>query len=166
MPLAVSQTFLLVLCFVLIIVGFIGILFPIVPSIPFIWFGIVLYGVATNFAEIDASFLLLISVLGMTVVLLDFITHLWGRKEFRASFWAVGGAIVGGLAGSFWGPLFGLVVGPLAGAILSQLLIGRDLPFTFETKRYIIIGYIGGTVIKFTVGVAMVGLFLWRIVTR
>ncbi len=152
-------------CFLLIVVGFGGILVPLIPSIPFIWFGIVLYGIATDFSVVNASFLLLISILGLTVVLLDFIAHLWGGKEFRASFWSVIGAVLGGIAGSFFGYLFGFVVGPLVGAIVSQLLIGRDTAFALETKRYVIIGYVGGTIIKFTVAVAMIGLFLWRVTT-
>jgi hypothetical protein len=44
-------------------------------------------------------------------------------------------------------------------------MIGRDTPYALETKSYIIIGYVGGTIIKFTVAVAMIGLFLWRVIT-
>lgn len=161
----ILTTILLTICFIVMLTGFVSILFPIVPAIPFIWFGIVLYGIATNFADIDPSFLLLISVLGLSVVLLDFIAYLWGRKEFRANGLMVIGAVFGGLVGSFFGPLYSLVVGPVIGAIGSGLMIGRDRPFAFETKQFIVIGYVGGTIIKFAVGVAMIGLFLWKLVT-
>jgi len=163
---ALSQTFILTLCFFIILVGLVGVVFPIVPSIPLIWFGIVLFGVATNFAIIDSSFLLMISILGLVVVMLDFVGYLWGGKQFRASMWSVVGAVVAGLIGSFFGPLYGLVVGPLLGAIVSQLIIGRDLVFSVETHHYIIIGYMGGTIIKFTVGIAMIGLFLWQVTLK
>jgi uncharacterized protein len=159
-------TFLLTLCFFLVLVGFVGIFFPVVPSIPLIWFGILLYGLATNFAVVDGQFLLLISVLGLVVVLLDLIAYLWGGKPFSANFWGVSGAVVGGLVGSFFGLFYGLVVGPVFGAIIGQLLFGRDALFAIETKRYIIIGYVGGTIIKIAVGVAMVGLFIWRLSVR
>ncbi|MFH0853374.1 MAG: DUF456 domain-containing protein [bacterium] len=163
---ALSQTFILTLCFFIILVGLVGIVFPIVPSIPLIWFGIVLFGIATDFTVIDSSFLLMVSILGLIVVMLDFVGYLWGGKPFRASIWSVVGAVVAGLIGSFFGPLYGLVVGPLFGAIISQLIVGRDLVYSVETRRYIIIGYMGGTVIKFTVGIAMIGLFLWQVTLR
>ncbi|USN53385.1 MAG: DUF456 family protein [Candidatus Nomurabacteria bacterium] len=153
----------LTLCFIIVLVGFVGIAFPIVPSIPLIWFGILLYGIATDFSLVTPSFLLIISVLGLVVVLLDFVAYLWGGKQFRASLWGVLGAVIGGIIGSFFGLLFAFVVGPFFGAVVSQLVVGRDRVFAVETKHYIIIGYMGGMIIKFAVGVAMIGLFLWQL---
>ncbi len=162
MPL--PQFFVLIVCLIFILAGFVAILLPIMPSIPLIWFGIFLYGLATNFKEIDQSLLILISILGLVVIMLDYVTLIWGGRNFRASLWGILGAVVGGLAGSFLGWLYGLVIGPLFGAILSQLIVGRDQVFALETKNFTVIGYVGGTIIKFTVGVAMVGLFLWKLV--
>lgn len=162
MPL--PEIFILIICLIFILVGFVGIMLPIIPSIPLIWFGIFLYGLATDFTEIDPSLLILVSILGLVVILLDYVTLIWGGRRFRASVWGVLGAVVGGLAGSCLGLLYGLVVGPLFGAIVSQLIVGRDEVFALETKRFTVIGYVGGTIIKFTVGVAMVGLFVWKLV--
>lgn len=164
MPDGLSNAILFILCFFLILTGFIGILFPIVPSIPFIWFGIVLFAIATNFQHFDSAFILLVSVFGLVVVLIDFMARLWGGKEFRANAWSVIGAVIGGLVGSFFGYLYAFVIGPLVGAIVSELLRGRDRVFSLETRRYIIIGYIGGTIVKFAVGITMVGLFIWQLV--
>lgn len=151
--------------FAVTIVGLISIVFPFLPSIPVIWLGIFLYGVGTNFAVVDAQFMLLISLLAFATVFLDYTTSVWGLKKYHGSTWGIVGAVVGGLVGSLFGLLGGFVIGPIFGAVIFEMLRGRDNVFGIETDRFTIIGFIGGTLVKFSVGVAMIGLFLWKIIT-
>ncbi len=150
--------------FAVTIAGLVSIVFPFLPAIPVIWLGIFLYGVGTSFAVVDASFMLLISLLAFATVFLDYTTSVWGMREYRGSFLGIVGAVVGGLLGSLFGLLGGLVIGPVTGAIVFEMLRGRDNVFSIETDRYTIIGFIGGTIMKFSIGVAMIGLFVWRLV--
>ena len=148
------------------IVGLISIVFPFLPSIPVIWLGIFLYGVGTNFSVIDANFMLLISLMAFATIFLDYTTTVWGLRKYQGSMTGLLGAVVGGLFGSLFGIFTGFVVGPIMGAIVFEMLRGRDNVFGIETERFTIIGFIGGTIIKFAVGVAMIGLFLWKLVSH
>lgn len=151
--------------FAVTIVGLISIVFPFLPSIPVIWLGIFLFGVGTNFQVVDANFMLLISLLAFSTIFLDYTTSVWGLKKYRGSFWGIIGAVLGGLVGSIFGILGALVIGPIFGAIVFEMIRGRDNAFGIETERFTIIGFIGGTIVKFSVGVAMIGLFLWKIIS-
>ena len=151
--------------FAVMIIGLISIVFPFLPSIPVIWLGIFLYGVGTNFEVVNPSFMLLISLLAFATIFLDYTTTVWGLKKFHGSLWGILGAVVGGFVGSLWGILGALVIGPVFGSIIFEMLRGRDNVFGLETERFTIIGFIGGTLVKFSVGVAMIGLFLWKILS-
>lgn len=147
------------------IIGLISIILPFLPSIPVIWLGIFLYGVGTNFAVVDAPFMLLISLLAFATIFLDYTTTVWGLKKYHGSGWGILGAVLGGIVGSLFGILGGLVIGPVFGSIIFEMLRGRDNVFGIETDRFTIVGFVGGTLVKFSVGVAMIGLFLWKIVS-
>ena len=154
----------LIASILIMITGLGAIILPLVPAIPFIWLGIFLYALVSDFQKITVDFVILVSLLGLATVILDYIASSYGVKRFRASVFALTGAIIGGIFGFIFGPLWGLVIGPLVGAVIGEALIGRDMLFSYETKNYIVIGMIGGTFIKVLVGVAMVGLFFWQLV--
>jgi hypothetical protein len=148
------------------IVGLVSIVFPFLPSIPVIWLGIFLYGVGTNFAVVNPSFMLLISLLAFATIFLDYTTTVWGLKKYHGSLWGILGAVVGGFVGSLWGILGALVIGPVLGSVVFEMLRGRDNVFGIETERFTIVGFIGGTLVKFSVGIAMIGLFLWKVLSH
>lgn len=151
--------------FAVTLIGLISIVFPFLPSIPVIWLGVFLYGVGTDFRVVDANFMLLISLLAFATIFLDYSTSVWGLKKYHGSFWGILGAVLGGFVGSLFGILGALVVGPILGSIIFEMVRGRDNVFGIETERFTIIGFIGGTIVKFTVGIAMIGLYLWKVVT-
>lgn len=143
--------------------GLIGIILPFIPSIPLIWLGVFLYGVTTDFVRVDSDFLLIVSSLALATIFLDYITSLWGQKQFRVSVWTVFGAVLGGLVGSLFSFFYALVAGPVIGAVVTEIVRGRDSAFSFETGRYRIIGFVGGTIVKLSVGLAIIGLFLYEV---
>jgi hypothetical protein len=145
--------------------GLVSIVLPFLPSIPMIWLGIFLYAIASNFEKIDNSFLLLISVLTLAVIFMDYIVLSLGLRQYRFSIWGIIGAVIGGIIGSFFNLFLALIVGPILGAVVGQILSGQDMTYVFQMKKYTIIGFIGGTITKITVGVAMIGLFIWKLVS-
>lgn len=160
------QTALLGAVFLMIGIGVIGIIFPIVPSIPLIWLGIFLYAVLTDFATLSSQTLVIISAIGFAVILFDSVSSIWGNKPFEGTFIGVLGGIVGWLVGSFVGPLAAYVIGPITGAIVAELLLGKDNVFGIELERYTIIAFVGGTLTKLAAAVAMIGLFLYHTIGK
>lgn len=144
-------------------IGLVSIVFPFLPATLVIWLGIFLYGVGTNFETISTQFLLTVSLLAIGTVILDYIMAVWGHRKYHGSLWGILGAIVGAFIGAIFGNFAGFVLGPIFGAIIFELLRGHDNIFSIKTERFTIVGYIGGTLVKFAASVAMIGLFLWEL---
>lgn len=159
----VFTTGLFIASLTIMLVGFLSILFPFLPSVLVIWLGAFIYGVGTDFEVVDPSLMLIISALAFGTILLDYFSNAWGHRRFRGTVWGVLGAVVGGFVGAVFGPFGGFVLGPVFGAIVFEMIRGRDNIFGIETDHFTIVGFIGGTLVKFAVGVAMMGLFLWRL---
>lgn len=159
-----GQSLVLVACIMIMAVGLGAIVLPLLPSIPLIWLSIFLYALVSDFQKISVDFILLSTLMTIAVVVIDYIASSYGIKRFRASVFGLVGALIGGLVGFAFGAFVGLVVGPLLGAVMGETLLGRDILFSYQTKKYIVIGMVGGTFIKVVVGVAMVGLFIWQLV--
>lgn len=160
------QTVLLGAVFLVIGIGVMGIIFPVVPSIPMIWLGIFLYAVLTDFQTLSSQTLVVISALGFAVLLFDYITSILGNKEFEGSVLGVLGGVLGGLVGSLFGPIYTYIVGPVVGSIVIQLLAGKDKVFGIELERFTIVAFIGGTLTKLAAAIAMIGIFLYNILGK
>ncbi|MFA6511848.1 MAG: DUF456 domain-containing protein [Patescibacteria group bacterium] len=146
---------------VIVTAGFVGIFFPLVPNIPLIWLGILLYAAISGFEEVTNEFILFISFLALITIFLDFISARWGVRKFTASGNAVIGAVLGGVIGSLFGQLWAFFMGPLLGAVLFQLFTGHDTIWSIRGDRFHIIGFMGGSVMKLVIAITMIGMFLW-----
>lgn len=146
-----------VFCLTIMLVGLAGIVTPRFPGIHLVWFGIFLYAVVTGFSHITPSFLGVAAVLVLLSYALDYWNVRLGMKRFHATWHGVVGAVIGGLAASFFGIVPGLIVGSLLGAIIGEMLAGRDAMFSVETDEFRMIGFVGSTVVKIMLGVAMIG---------
>ena len=147
----------------LILGGLFSILFPIAPSIPTIWFGIFIYGVAHKYIDVNQQFLMVITLIALGTILLDYTMSKGGVQKFKAGPWGILGAIGGGLIGTFFGPFGSYLVGPILGSVVAELLHGRDRVYSYQTGNYTIIAFMGGTLIKLVAGIAMIGLFILRL---
>lgn len=159
------EWFNLILVFVtalLMVIGFLGTIFPTFPGLPLLWSVVVIYGIATQFKEIDTNFLILTTLLIVLVLLLDLIASVRGTRKLQASFWGVAGALAGGVIGAGFNSLPVLVILPIVGAVIGELVSGRDAIYKIETENFHLVGFVGGTIVKVAVGVTIIGLFLWK----
>ncbi|PLS01797.1 DUF456 domain-containing protein [Neobacillus cucumis] len=146
---------------ILFAVAFIGLIYPIIPSVLFLLAGFLLYGVLFSFEPFNWLFWL---IQGLFVVLLfaaDYIANLIGIKKYGGSKAGVWGSTLGILAGPFVIPIFGILIGPFIGAIAAELLVNRR-SFNESVKVGFgsVIGFISSVVTKTIIQVIMVGYFL------
>lgn len=147
----------------LMVIGFLGTIFPHLPGLPLLWSVVVIYGITTQFEKIDTNFLILTTLLIILVFLLDLIASVRGTKKLEASFWGVFGALAGGIIGAGFNNLAVLVILPIVGAVIGELISGRDAVYKIETENYHLVGFVGGTIVKVSVGITIIGLFLWKV---
>jgi uncharacterized protein YqgC (DUF456 family) len=142
--------------------GVIMSIFPFLPGIPLIFGTFLAYGFFEGFRQINAVFLLAMLMITILSFFIDNLAGWLGAKRYGASKAGVWGAILGGLAGIFIYPLFGILLGPLIGAVVGEIIISqRPLREAFRVGMGTLVGFLGGSVLRFILAFFMVTAFLY-----
>jgi uncharacterized protein YqgC (DUF456 family) len=157
----IGMIVLFIVTLALMLIGLVGTIIPMLPGLPIMWAGALLYAIFTGFEKIGWGYLVIFGVLTTVIQGLDYVANLYGAKKMGASGWGILGAFVGMLVGLFTGGVIGLLAGSFAGAILGEMLVGKTGKQALKAGVGTFLGFLGGTLIKFTVGCAMLGVFLW-----
>ena len=116
----------------LMLLGALGEMIPGMPGATLVLLGIVIWAVATGFAGIDWSIIIVFALIVLSSGI-EFLAIYWGAKRFGASKWGQIGAYVGLFLGFFGllpalpigGPIIGLLFGPFIGAFIGEFLFRR-----------------------------------------
>ncbi|KPK99795.1 MAG: hypothetical protein AMJ91_06235 [candidate division Zixibacteria bacterium SM23_73_3] len=154
---------LFVLAIIIMLIGLAGTILPMLPGLPIMWLGAFIYAVFTEFKEIGWTFLGIFALLTAITTLLDYVANLYGAKKMGATRWGISGAFLGMIIGLFTGGLIGLLLGSFVGAVLGEILGGRKGSQALKAGVGTFLGFLGGTMVKFVVGCAMMGVFLWKV---
>jgi uncharacterized protein YqgC (DUF456 family) len=142
---------------IIVLVGLAGLVLPALPGTPLIVGGLALIAWADGFTRISGLTLALIALLGSAGWVMDYITGVLGARRAGASRWGVAGAAIGLVAGLPFG-LPGLVLGPGLGAALFEYLRDPDFGRALRAGGGVLIGFLVGTVVKYTIAFAMIGI--------
>ncbi len=144
-------------------VGLIGIIAPIIPGTIIIWLSALLWAWADGFQAVGWPTLIVLGVLVVLAELSDWLFTILGAKK--------GGASWSGLAVAAIAAIVGFIIinfiGALAFAFLG--LLGwefyrhrGDWRKAWRSSRWAVVGYILSIVVKLTLGMFMVIIFVWQ----
>ena len=151
--------FLAILCAVCLLVGFAGVVLPILPGIPLSWLGLFIYAIGTGFERVSVTVVIVFFVLMLLSLVIDFFAPLLGAKKYKASKWGAFGAFLGMTVGIFFG-VWGIVFGPFAGALLGEFIAGKRVKQAFGSAAGTFIGMIMGSLLKLVIILVMAGFFI------
>jgi uncharacterized protein YqgC (DUF456 family) len=158
-PVIVSTVVWLVLLF-----GLAGTMLPILPGVGLIFAGIALYALYFGIDEIGMVTLIILGGVAVFSLVLDHFASIYGAVRFGSTKWGVIGSIVGGLFGVIVLNIPGLVLGIFFGAVAGELVFAKkDLHQSLRVGWGSVLGFLGGTVLKFILGVAMVVTFIVKV---
>lgn len=158
------ETIYWILIILMFVVGFIGLIYPIIPSVLFIIGGILLYGLLFTFDHFGWFFWLVQGMFVLLLFLADYVANMIGVKKYGGSRAGVWGSTIGILVGPFLIPVVGIIVGPFIGAIVAELLVHRkSLKEAFTIGFGSVIGFISGAAAKFIVQTFMIIYFLFKV---
>lgn len=155
-----TQIVLWALAALFIVVGFAGLVLPMLPGIPLVFFGLVLLAWAENFAYVGWMPLVGLGVLTLASYGIDFLATALGAKKFGASARAIWGAAAGTLIGLFFG-LPGLIFGPFLGAVVGEFSGRSSLKAATHAGIGATLGLLFGALLKIALAFAMVGVFVF-----
>ncbi|MBD3107640.1 DUF456 domain-containing protein [Bacillus sp. AGMB 02131] len=153
-----------IIIIVLFAIGFVGLVYPIIPSVLFIIGGIAAYGLFYSFESFNWMFWIVQALFIILLFGADYISNLIGVKKFGGSKAGVWGSTIGLLLGPFIIPVVGIILGPFIGAVLAELLIERKgIVEAFKIGFGSVIGFITGAFAKFIIQAFMVIYFLFKV---
>ncbi len=147
-------------------VGLFGLIVPVFPGITVIWLAALGYGVVTGFTPLAWVFLAVITVLLIVGVTIDnILMGAKARKEGAAWSSLALGWLAGILGMLLLPPLGGIIAAPLM-VLLLEYLRQRDFNKALLSLRGLAIGWGASFVVRFFIGLAMIGLWLMWALNR
>ncbi|MER2028013.1 MAG: DUF456 family protein [Solibacillus sp.] len=144
----------------LFIIAFIGLVYPIIPSVLFLLGGFIVYGLFYSFTELPWWFWLIELLFVALLFAADTISNLIGVKKFGGSKAGMWGSTIGLLIGPFVIPFAGIIAGPFIGAIIGELIVTRsNLQQAIKVGVGSVVGFLTSVVTKGIIQVVMIVLF-------
>jgi uncharacterized protein YqgC (DUF456 family) len=145
-------------------VGLFGLIVPIFPGITVIWLAALGYGVVTGFSTLGWVLFAVITILLIVGVTIDnVLMGAKARKEGAAWSSLALGMLAGILGTIFFPPVGGIIAAPLV-VLLLEYNRQRDFNKALASLRGLAIGWGAAFVVRFFIGLAMIGIWLvWAI---
>ncbi len=148
-----------ILCLVLVLLGFVGIIVPGIPGAPLVFLGLLGAAWIDDFQKVGWLPLIMIGLAGALTIVTDAVATALGAKRVGASPWAIAGAMLGTLVGLFFG-FVGIVVAPFIGAVLGEYMAKRDMQQSAKAGLGTWLGMLLGAAAKVALQCIMVGIFV------
>ena len=163
MPLWLSDA-IFVITLIIMLVGLFGLFVPIFPGITVIWLATLGYGVVTGFTTLGWVLFAVLTLLMIIGVTIDNVLMGAGARKGGASWLSIGLGMLAGILGTiFFPPFGGLIAAPLVVWVLEYLRL-RDVNKSLASLRGLAIGWGASFVVRFLIGLAMIGIWLvWAI---
>lgn len=141
--------FLIITAGLLLLIGFAGVILPLLPGLPLSYVGILVLHFSKA-AEFSSQFLIFWAVVVVVVQVLDYFIPIWGTKKFGGSKRGVWGSAIGLIVGLFFGPM-GIILGPFVGAFLGELTANKSSKDALRAAWGSFVGILVGTSLKLIV---------------
>jgi uncharacterized protein YqgC (DUF456 family) len=142
--------------------GLLSLFIIIVPGLVIIWIAAVVYAIVTGINWVSGLILFFITVLMITGNLSDNVLISAGAKSKGASWFAVGGALLAGVAGSILWPPIGGILAALGGLFLVELIRLRHIRTAYESARGMVLGCGWALAVRLTIaGIMILWWVLW-----
>lgn len=143
----------------LIVTGVVGTFLPVLPGAVLVFGGMLLGAWIDDFQRVGWITLAILGLLTVLTFVVDIVSGLLGAKRVGASKLAIGGAAIGTVVGMFFG-LVGILIAPFIGAVVGEIIARGQLAPAARVGFGTWLGLIAGTLVKFAVVLAMIGVFL------
>ncbi|MCM3766939.1 DUF456 domain-containing protein [Neobacillus niacini] len=146
----------IVACF---IVSFVGLVYPIIPSVLMIWAGVAVYHFGINSDELSWISWTMLVLLTVLLFLADYLANLHFVDKAGGSKWGMRAATIGLIVGSFVIPPFGVIVVPFVLVLLAELLQKKTFQESAKVAVATLFAFLSGTFAKAVIQLIMIVVF-------
>lgn len=145
------NTLLIILAFVCLLASIVCVFTPVPPAVPVAWGGLLLARLGG--AAISTPLLVWAAVIGVLLMVLDYVIPLLTTKQFGGTKWGVWGCTIGllvAIVGLPFGPtgLLGVFFWPFVGAFIGEYIKQQDLFPAFKAAFGSFVGIMTGSLAK------------------
>lgn len=140
--------------------SFIGLVYPIIPSVLMIWLGVGIYHFTINPNELSWISLTMLLLLTVLLFLADYLANLHFVEKAGGSVWGKRVATLGLIIGSFFIPPFGVVIVPFALVLIVELIQKKPFKEAIKVAVATLIAFLSGTLAKAVVQLIMIVVFV------
>ncbi len=159
MPAWLSASILTITLLVM-LVGLFGLIVPIFPGITVIWLAALGYGLVIGFSTLGWVLFAVLSVLMIVGVTIDNVLMNAKAHKEGAAWSSLALGMVGGVVGTIlFPPIGGILAAPLV-VLLLEYLRQHDFNKALLTVRGLLIGWGASFVVRFLIGLAMIGVWV------
>ncbi|MDN6294042.1 MAG: DUF456 domain-containing protein [Alkalibacterium gilvum] len=141
------------------IVSFIGLVFPILPSVFAVWGGFLIYHFFINSSTLTVLFW--VSMVALTLILLvaDIFTNSMAVKRFGGSKLSERVAAISVILGVFIYPPFGIVIVPFTAVIIVEYWKKKNFSLALNAAIGTLIGFLSGKIAEGMIQLIMISWF-------
>jgi len=159
-----------VICWILILTcfvfSFIALIKPIIPGVPVLWIGFLIYYFGINKNPLSISFWLIMAIFTIFIFAADFFANYYFLKKYGSS---KSGERVGCLSviiGSFIFPPFGLIIVPFISVYLTEKVQGKSNIDALKAAWAIVLSFLSSSIAKAVLQLIMVLIFFGYILIK
>ena len=149
--------------FVIFLVGLAGLIIPVLPGIPIIWVGTLIYALATGFESVTSGDITFFAALTLFSIAVDYAANVMGAKKYGAGKIGLAGAFAGMILGLIFGGLPGMIAGSFLGAFIGEIITGKSSGEAMKAGWGTLVGFLGGVLVKFIIAFTIIGWFIYRL---
>ena len=147
----------------LFITSFVGLIYPVLPSVLAVWGGFLVYHFFINANELTTFFWLSMGVITVILILADIFTGSLAVKQFGGSKWGERVATVAIIVGTFVYPPFGILVLPFVAVVIVEIWQKDNVGDAFKAAFGTLIGFLSGRLAEGLLQLIMIGWFFLTI---
>ncbi|MCU7667745.1 DUF456 domain-containing protein [Bacillus thuringiensis] len=144
----------------LFILSFVGLIYPIIPSVLMVWGGVLLYHFAINPHELTMITWISLGVLTILLFIADYVANLYFVEKAGGSKWGTRAAAIGLIIGSFVLPPVGVIVIPFVLVFLVEIMQHKSLSESLKVAFGTLMAFLSGTFAKGVIQFIMIVIFV------
>jgi uncharacterized protein YqgC (DUF456 family) len=145
------------------VLSFVGLIFPIIPSVVVLWGGFLIYQFLITSDELSLFFWISMVTLTIFMFVVDFIASSHFVKKSGGSKWGERIAVIATIVGSFIFPPFGLIIVPFIAVFLVEFSQKKEAKASLKVAVGTIVGFLSSTLAKVFIQLGMISWFIIEI---
>lgn len=146
----------IIACF---IISFVGLVYPIIPSVLMLWIGVLLYQFGINSNQLSWILWTMLIVLTIFLFIADYLANLHFVDKAGGSKWGMRAATIGLIVGSFVIPPFGVIIVPFVLVFMTEIIQRKTFQDSMKVAYATLIAFLSGTFAKAIIQLIMIIIF-------